>query len=76
MNLASLGASVVLLARNEESLKQVVKELSTDVGQKHDYIVADFSDSSALKSKVNQYLEKNKQPVHILVNNTGGPAPR
>src|SRR5689334_20572590 len=71
--LAALGASVVLLARNEESLKQVLRELKTDAGQQHEYIAVDFSDPYLLKTKVNQYLEKNKQPVHILINNTGGP---
>jgi 3-oxoacyl-[acyl-carrier protein] reductase len=73
IELASLGATVVLLARNEESLKKTIKELNTDVGQKHDYIVTDFSNPSSLKEKVNAYLQKNNQPVHILVNNTGGP---
>ena len=73
LELASLGASIVLLARNEDSLKQVVKELDSNQGQKHDYIAVDFSDASLLKSKVNQYLEKNNHPIHILVNNTGGP---
>jgi 3-oxoacyl-[acyl-carrier protein] reductase len=73
LELAALGASVVLLSRNEESLKQVMQELKTNAGQQHDYITVDFSDSSKLKIKVSSYLEKNKQPVHILVNNTGGP---
>jgi len=73
IELAGLGATVVMLARNEESLKQAVKELNTDAGQKHEYIIADFSNPSSLKEKVNAYLQKNNQPVHILVNNTGGP---
>ena len=73
VELANLGASVVLLARNEESLKKVKNELPVSHGQQHDYIVADFSKPDDLKFKVSEYLEKNNQPVHILVNNTGGP---
>src|SRR5689334_20261923 len=73
LELAALGATVTLLARNEESLKETVKQLSTDDGQKHDYISADFSNPSGLKEKVAEYLKKNNQPIHILINNTGGP---
>ena len=40
LELAKLGANVTLVARNEEVLKNVVKELE---GQGHDYITADFS---------------------------------
>lgn len=73
LELAGLGASIVLLARNEDSLKQVKEELSVSEGQQHDYLVADFSRPDELKDKVTEYLEKNNQPVHILINNTGGP---
>jgi 3-oxoacyl-[acyl-carrier protein] reductase len=73
LELASLGATVVLLARNEDSLKEVKAELSAEQNQNHDYIVANFSAPDELKNKVAGYLEKNSEPVHILVNNTGGP---
>ena len=73
VELANLGASVVLLARNEDSLKQVKDELNQSQNQRHDFIVADFSKPDELKNKVGEYLENNDQPVHILVNNTGGP---
>ncbi len=73
VELANLGASVVLLARNEDSLKQVKDELNQSQNQRHDFIVADFSKPDELKNKVGKYLENNDQPVHILVNNTGGP---
>jgi len=73
VELANLGASVVLLARNEDSLKQVKDELNQSQNQQHDFIVADFSKPDELKNKVGEYLENNDQPVHILVNNTGGP---
>ncbi|HEY0659090.1 MAG TPA: SDR family NAD(P)-dependent oxidoreductase, partial [Pyrinomonadaceae bacterium] len=73
IELANLGASVVLLARNENSLKQVKDELNQTQNQKHEFIVADFSKPDELKNKVGEYLENNNYPVHILVNNTGGP---
>jgi 3-oxoacyl-[acyl-carrier protein] reductase len=74
VELARLGASVVLLARNEESLKRVREELDVAENQKHDYIVADFSAPDELTNRVSAYLQNNPSPVHILVNNTGGPA--
>ncbi len=74
IELANLGASVVLLARNEDSLKQVKDELNQSQNQQHDYIVTDFSKPDELKNKVGEYLQNDNQPVHILINNTGGPA--
>lgn len=70
--LALLGASVTLVARNEESLRKVKTELSADKGQQHSYLVADFSDPESMRKNVNQYIQRHGS-IHILVNNTGGP---
>lgn len=72
MELAHLGANITLIARNEDKLKTVLKELPNN--QQHDYIVADFADYTAVKNNVNRYLLKTNKTVHILINNTGGPA--
>lgn len=74
---AACGANVVLIARNEESLREVLRELKTDKAgngkkQNHNFIVADFSDPEGLRVKLKNYVSENP-PVHILVNNTGGP---
>lgn len=71
IELALLGANVTLVARNEESLKNTLKELPAKTSQKHDYVVADFSLPDQLKETIGRFLQ-NKE-VHILVNNTGGP---
>ncbi len=71
--MANSGASVTLCARNEESLRTAVAQLSTDNGQQHDYIVADFSTPSVLEASLDAHLAKRSNPYHILVNNTGGP---
>ncbi len=73
IELANLGASIVLLARNEEALDHVKAELNNSQNQSHDFIVADFSNPNELKNKISEYLKNNSEPVHILVNNTGGP---
>ncbi|MDR0801578.1 SDR family oxidoreductase [Fluviicola sp.] len=72
LKLAEMGAKVVLLARNEDKLKSVLDELSTGSGQKHNYLVADFSNPSGLQQAVENYFS-NGNLVDILVNNTGGP---
>lgn len=72
LKLAEMGAKVVLLARNEEKLKAVLDELSTENQQNHAYLVADFANPSELKQKVDAFLS-NGNRIDILVNNTGGP---
>jgi 3-oxoacyl-[acyl-carrier protein] reductase len=69
MELAASGATVILLARNEEKLKLTLSELP---GSGHSYAVADFSNPTQVAEVAARIAETNK--VHILVNNTGGPA--
>lgn len=70
IELAQAGANITLLARNEAKLKEMLSVLDTSYGQKHQYLVADFANVETLKAA----LQKFDTPVHILVNNTGGPA--
>jgi 3-oxoacyl-[acyl-carrier protein] reductase len=70
MELASLGATITLVARNEGKLKQVLADLPSDIGQEHNYLVADFSNQDSLKEILSEGISKN---YHILLNNTGGP---
>lgn len=70
--LATLGAHVILLARNEDKLRETLAQLDTSDGQSHKYLVADYSDPAQLKTKV-EALVRSSDPIHILVNNTGGP---
>ena len=71
IELALLGASVTLIARNETKLMAVMGELKTSAGQRHNYLVADFDFPNELKKVVSHYASTNV--AHILVNNTGGP---
>ncbi len=72
IEMACLGARVILIARNEEKLNEVKDELNSINPANHKIIVADFSDSESLKSKLEAELANEKE-IHILVNNTGGP---
>lgn len=70
--LADLGASCILLARNEAALKDVVATLSVKEGQSHEYRIVDFTRLDDLKLTVEQLTVE--YAIDILINNTGGPA--
>ncbi len=70
--MASLGASCVLIARSEAALKQAVGTLSTTEGQQHCYLIADFTQPAQVQAVVAAYAQEHT--IHILVNNSGGPA--
>lgn len=70
--LALMGANCILLARNEENLRIAISKLDTALRQMHQYHVIDFNDEGALKELVQSILSEG--PVHILINNSGGPA--
>ena len=74
VELALLGANIILVARNEQKLADVKNELDTTKGQAHNYIKADFSTPPQLKLHVENYIEANQVEINILINNTGGPA--
>lgn len=69
--LAMMGANCILLARNESLLSVAVTQLDTSLRQVHTYYMADFSYPSQVEDVAKKIVEKH--PVHILVNNTGGP---
>ncbi|OON70797.1 SDR family oxidoreductase [Hymenobacter sp. CRA2] len=71
--LAARGAHVTLIARNEDALREAAAALPAEHGQQHDYVVADFSRPDELQAKLAEYVAAHPA-VHILVNNTGGPA--
>ncbi|NMM48856.1 SDR family oxidoreductase [Marinigracilibium pacificum] len=72
--LAGSGASVLLMSRDKDKLKEVISVLDTTSGQEHDFIVADFNEPHLVEKRINKYLESGKN-IDILINNTGGPSP-
>ena len=74
IELALLGASVTLLARRAEALETVAAELPrTHANQRHGFITVDMGDTAALRMQAEMLAAR--APVHILVNNSGGPPP-
>ena len=71
IELAELGANVTLVSRSSETMVKIIGDLARKGAQDHDFLVADFTDSEDLKKKVKMLVMA--KPIHILVNNTGGP---
>ena len=69
---AQRGATVTLIARDESELLKVKNILSTDYDQAHSVLTVDFNRPEYLEKLINNYLN-DTLPIHILVNNTGGP---
>ncbi len=69
--LAKLGANITLLSRDARKLGEVVRSLDNSLDQRHSFLAVDFSDIKDLKNKVHHLVLT--QPIHILINNTGGP---
>ena len=71
MELAALGANVTAVARTEKTLRETLAALDSSRGQQHHFLVADYADLEDLMEKINALLAQ--RPIHILINNTGGP---
>ncbi|MBP7272538.1 MAG: SDR family oxidoreductase [Saprospiraceae bacterium] len=72
IELALLGANITLVARSTDLLHDVKMELDNSHGQHHDYLAVDYNDSRILLQRITAITEL--KPIHILINNTGGPA--
>jgi 3-oxoacyl-[acyl-carrier protein] reductase len=70
--LALLGANCTLIARTEDALKTAIQNLDIALRQQHQYLIADFNKPDDLKKTIEAFVESHK--VHILINNSGGPA--
>ncbi|HET6545913.1 MAG TPA: SDR family oxidoreductase [Rhodanobacteraceae bacterium] len=74
MELAALGADITALARRGDALQKVVDALPrVHAAQNHGYIVADSGDTDRLRAQAEALVAAG--PVHILINNSGGPPP-
>ena len=74
LELAGMGASITVLARREDQLKALLAELPAGKGDvPHHHIAIDGSDLETLRMAMQNLVKR--APVHILINNSGGPPP-
>ena len=74
VELASLGASVVLLGRDRAKLDAVSAGLDVSQGQTHRALVANFARAAEVEAVIASFVDAGGK-AEILVNNTGGPPP-
>lgn len=72
--IARLGAEVTVLARSAAKLDALTADLRAAGARDAHALVADLDDRAALMPRIEALLAA-RGPVHILVNNTGGPPP-
>jgi 3-oxoacyl-[acyl-carrier protein] reductase len=72
IELALLGANVIIASRDEQKLKISIQNLDTSKGQQHYYLAIDLSNPDATRQTVSDFLAKINT-IHILINNAGGP---
>lgn len=68
--LAQLGVKIILLARTESTLKEKLVAINAINQLTNQYITVDVSDTAHLREKVATVVAK--EPIHILINNSGG----
>jgi gluconate 5-dehydrogenase len=68
--LAEAGADLVLVGREEESLKSAARELSS-LGGRVNFLVADMSTPAEAEHACRNILSVHA-PIHVLINNVGG----
>src|SRR5688500_16202884 len=66
--LSQMGAKVYALARSNDKLQSLKSEFGIEP------VVADLENRPALRLTVEALIAKNG-PIHILINNSSGPAP-
>lgn len=72
VEIAELGAEVTVAARSGEALESVVAELREAGAAAARALVVDHDDRPELGRRVDELLSSHG-PVHVLVNNAGGP---
>ncbi len=71
IEMASLGASLTVVARSREALEGLVDVLESGSGAEHRLLSLDINQHRELREALEDITKK--APVHIWVNNTGGP---
>ena len=70
--LAQMGATVILVARNQSKGEAVRDEIRTQSGNMHvEVMLADLSSQQSIRELAKSF-QQNYQHLHVLVNNAGG----
>ncbi|MBD3195792.1 MAG: SDR family NAD(P)-dependent oxidoreductase [Candidatus Lokiarchaeota archaeon] len=71
LGLAKMGASIIMLCRNEEKGENVLREIKNSSGnQSVEVMIADMQDYDSIRKFVENYKSIHNK-LHILINNAG-----
>ena len=70
IKIASMGANIHFIARNEEKAKDLSAEIKRLTGRESFFIIADLSSLSEIKKAAEEFKSLNI-PLHVLLNNAG-----
>jgi NAD(P)-dependent dehydrogenase (short-subunit alcohol dehydrogenase family) len=74
--LAKMGASLVLVCRNEKSAKEAIDEIVRKTGNNSiELIVADLLLQREVRRAASEFLSKNHSKLDVLINNAGSNFP-
>ncbi len=72
LELARMGATVLIVGRNAQKTSQVVEEIRAESGNSSvDSLLADLSSQQEVRHLANEFKSKYSQ-LHVLLNNAGG----
>ena len=67
IKLASEGASIVLVGRHEETLKQTLASMAQQAGQTHHILCCDLAQPETIQSAIQQMTEAVQRPIDGMV---------
>ena len=67
IKLASEGASIILVGRNEETMKQTLARMAQQAGQTHHIQCCDLAQPETIQSAVQQISETVQRPIDGMV---------
>lgn len=73
VELAKMGCRLILTGRSESKLLDKINKIKTTYNADHQILIADFNDTADLATKIDALTAST--PIHILINNCGGPPP-
>jgi NAD(P)-dependent dehydrogenase (short-subunit alcohol dehydrogenase family) len=74
--LANQGAQIILVARNEQKLKEAAQHIQQKTGNSHlKYYTADFSSQQSIRNMAER-VKNDHETIDVLINNAGGTFPK
>jgi len=70
VELAKMGATVVIVCRNQNSGERTLASIKAESGESADLMMADLSSQGSIRKLVKDFMNKY-QKLHVLVNNAG-----